>query len=266
MLRLSGWTVTQPERDPLDRGLAGLSWVVVVAAVGVGPLDGAGMLHPSGDRVKDVRKFHDFPGSTSNRPARGTPRYRTCCRTGVIRFTRMERIWLSINCSYWWPVSLCVFDTCSVCRRGRKAQVCARGGPLGVADRLEFRLLGPVEVWRGPESRRDSRRRPHGWRRAGSLHWRTASDPSQIQRPRECPDFCGWSGDRATCCPGRLSGYPLAVEHGERVEYILPAADSSSDVLPVFQRVANDKIEHFECGLFVREMSSPSYRVPEPGV
>jgi len=22
---------------------------------------------------------------------------------------------------------------------------------LGVADRLEFRLLGPVEVWRGPE-------------------------------------------------------------------------------------------------------------------
>src|SRR4051794_12623524 len=26
-----------------------------------------------------------------------------------------------------------------------------RGGTLGVADRLEFRLLGPVEVWRGPE-------------------------------------------------------------------------------------------------------------------
>src|SRR2546421_513024 len=64
----------------------------------------------------------------------------------------------------------------------------------------------------------------------------------------------------------QLSSYPVAVEHCERVEYILPSADSSSDVRPVFQRISDDEVEYFECGLLVGEMSAPVHRVPESRV
>ena len=60
-----------------------------------------------------------------------------------------------------------------------------------------------------------------------------------------------------------VGGDPLAVVDGECVQDLFPAVDAADEIGPVGSLLGGDKVEHFECGLFVGEVPAMSYGAAE---